>query len=272
MDVTGTQMVINDINLNVIVEGEGEPILLLHGYPDSVHLWRDVAPALVKAGHQVIMYDQRGFGLSDAPEGKEHYTVDKIMADALAVLDALNIEKVHLVAHDWGAIIGWYLTLNHSDRFNSYTPISVGHPLAYASAGLEQKQKGWYALFFQFEGFAEQAVQANDWALYRTLTGDPVDIEHYISDMSRPGRLTVGMDWYRANLLNILSGQIPAPNASVPVFGIIGKDDIGLTIEQMENSENFCDSDFSYEVIEGGHWLPNEVPEKVSELIVDFIK
>jgi pimeloyl-ACP methyl ester carboxylesterase len=271
MNTKGQQLDINGINLNVLVEGAGDPVLLLHGYPDSIYLWRDVIPELVETEHQVIVPDQRGFGLSDAPEGKEHYAMDKIAADALAILDHLGLSKVQLVGHDFGAIVGWYLALNFPERFHSYIPISVGHPIAYASAGLEQKQKGWYALFFQFEGLAEQAVQANDWALYRMLTGNPVDIDEYISDMSRPGRLTAGMNWYRANLFDILTGKMPTPNASIPVLGIIGKQDIGLTVEQMENSVNYCDAGFRFKSIDGGHWLPVDSPKEVSKLILGFI-
>ena len=160
-------MKINGLQLNVVVEGEGEPLMLLHGFPDSNYVWRDVIPLLVNAGYKVIAPDLRGFGESDAPEGKEHYDMELIAKDAIAILDALGIEKAKLVAHDWGSWIGWLLAGSHPERFESYTAISVGHGKAYASAGFEQKKKGWYILFFQLEGVSEKACMASDWVLFR---------------------------------------------------------------------------------------------------------
>jgi pimeloyl-ACP methyl ester carboxylesterase len=100
MSLNGQKMEINGLKLNVLVEGEGEPVMLLHGFPDSNYVWRDVIPLLVKAGYKVIAPDQRGFGESDAPEGKENYDMELIAKDAVAMLDALNIKKTKLVAHD----------------------------------------------------------------------------------------------------------------------------------------------------------------------------
>ena len=68
MSIKGQQIKVNDINLNVLVEGDGDPVLLLHGFPDSNYLWRGVIPRLVKAGYQVVAPDQRGFGMSDTPD------------------------------------------------------------------------------------------------------------------------------------------------------------------------------------------------------------
>ena len=141
MSLKGQKMKINGLTLNVLVEGEGEPIILLHGFPDSNYVWRDVIPLLVNAGYKVIAPDQRGFGESDAPEGKENYDMERIAKDAVAILDALNIKKAKLVAHDWGAMIGWLLAGKYPEQFENYTAISVGHSKAYAAAGFEQKKK-----------------------------------------------------------------------------------------------------------------------------------
>ena len=103
MSLQGTNIEINGLNLNVIVEGGGEPVLMLQGFPDSNYLWRGVIPHLVNAGYQVIAPDQRGFGLSDTPTGKKHYEMQLIAGDAL------RVEKAKLVARDWGAMIGLLL-------------------------------------------------------------------------------------------------------------------------------------------------------------------
>ena len=264
-------MEINGLNLNVVVEGEGEPVMLLHGFPDSNYVWRDVIPLLVKAGYKVIAPDQRGFGESDAPEGKEHYDMELIAKDAIAILDALDIKKAKLVAHDWGAMIGWLLAGTYPERFESYTAISVGHAKAYAAAGLEQKKKGWYVLFFQLEGIAEKVFMANDWAIFKKTVNNHPEVEHWIKDLSRPGRLSAGMDWYRANLSKLWKADFP--RVSIPVFGIWSSDDVALAEDQMINSAAYVDAVWQYERIENvSHWIPVDAPEVLSEIIIDYFK
>lgn len=269
MSIPGRKMTINGLNLNVLVEGEGEPILLLHGFPDSNYLWRGVIPNLARAGYKVIAPDQRGFGESDAPEGKENYDMDLIAKDAVAILDALGIARAKLVAHDWGAMIGWLLAGTYPERFESYTAISVGHPKAYAAAGFEQKRKGWYVLFFQLEGIAEKAFVANDWALFRKSVHDHPEAEHWIEDLARPGRLTAGMNWYRANLAKLWKSDFP--RVPIPVFGIWSTDDVALAEDQMINSASFVDATWQYERLKGvSHWVPVDAPDALSELILKY--
>jgi len=271
MSLPGQTIRVNDVNLNVLVEGNGEPVLLLHGFPDSNYLWRGVIPRLVEAGYRVIAPDQRGFGESDAPEGKENYKMELIAKDAIAVLDQLGFEKVKLVAHDWGAMIGWFLAGTYPDRFESYTCISVGHPKAYASAGFEQKKKGWYVLFFQLKGISEKAFSAKEYALLRKTTNNHPEVEHWIQDLSRPGRITAGMNWYRANFSRILKGDFP--RVPIPVFGIWSSGDIALAEDQMIGSAAFVDAPWKYERMEGiSHWVPVDEPETLSEMIIRYFK
>jgi len=264
-------MEINGLNLNVLIEGEGDPVLLLHGFPDSNYLWRGVIPRLVNSGYQVIAPDQRGFGMSDAPEGKDNYDIELIAKDAIAVLEKLNIKRAKLVAHDWGAMIGWFLAGTYPDYFESYTAISVGHPKAYASAGFEQKKKGWYVLFFQLKGIAEKVFMADDWSLFRKTVHNHPEIDHWIEDLSRPGRLTAGMNWYRANLSKLWKAEFP--RVKIPVFGIWSTDDVALAEDQMIGSAEYVDAQWRYERIKDvSHWVPVDASDTLSNLILDFFK
>lgn len=271
MSIHGQRIQVNGVGLNVHVEGHGEPVLLLHGFPDSNYLWRGVIPHLVETGCQVIAPDQRGFGESEAPQDKKQYDMDLIASDALAVLDALGISKARLVAHDWGAMIGWLLAGAHPERFESYVAVSVGHPSAYAAAGFEQKRKGWYVLFFQLEGIAEKAVMARDWSLFRKTVADHPELDHWIEDLSRPGRLTAGMNWYRANLSKLWTADFP--RVPIPVLGIWSDGDVALAEDQMIGSAAFVDASWRYERLEGvSHWVPLDAPDRLSELILDFYR
>jgi pimeloyl-ACP methyl ester carboxylesterase len=271
MSIQGKNMEINGLNLNVLIEGEGEPVLLLHGFPDSNYLWRGVIPRLVNSGYKVIAPDQRGFGMSDAPEGKENYDMELIAKDAVAILDALNISEAKLVAHDWGAMIGWLLAGTYPERFESYTAVSVGHPKAYASTGFEQKKKGWYVLFFQLGGIAEKVFMAENWSLFRKTVDNHPEMDHWIEDLSRPGRLTAGMNWYRANLSKLWKAEFP--RVKIPVFGIWSTEDVALAEDQMIGSAEYVDAQWRYERLEGvSHWVPVDEPDKLSSLLLNFFK
>jgi pimeloyl-ACP methyl ester carboxylesterase len=130
-------------------------------------LWRDVVPVLLEQNYRVIAPDLRGFGESDAPRGTRNYRIEHIVRDVVGLLDSLGIAKAHLVGHDWGAVIGWFLAGEHGDRFHSLTAISVGHPRAYANAGAEQKRKGLYTFLFQLRGLTEWYLSKNDFSNFR---------------------------------------------------------------------------------------------------------
>jgi pimeloyl-ACP methyl ester carboxylesterase len=263
---------IGDLTLNIRRSGRGRPVLLLHGFPDSLVMWRKVAPLFTAQGRSVISYDQRGFGHSDAPSGKRHYTISRIVEDAVRVLSALEISgPVDVIGHDWGAVIGWCLCLSHPDLVRRHVAISVGHPRAYATAGLRQKRMGLYTIAFQFPGVAEARLARNDYAGLRAWlrrSGHP-DEEGVVGELSRAGRLTAGLNYYRANLLPVMIRGWP--DCRVPTMGIWGDQDPYLAEDQMVHSERHMEAPWRYERIAGsGHWLPLECPRRVAGLALDW--
>jgi pimeloyl-ACP methyl ester carboxylesterase len=260
------------IALNVQQAGDGPAVVLLHGFPDSLHLWRGVASRLRSAGFRVIAVDQRGFGASDAPAGRQHYGIDRLLRDVPAVLDALGVEgAVHVMGHDWGAAVTWCLATTRPDRVRSAVAISVGHPREYALGGLEQKRKGLYTLGWQFPGLAEHWLTANDWARLKHWLRDHPDAESCLRDLARPGRLTAGLNWYRANLLSVLGRSWP--QCPVPMLGIWSSDDHCLAEDQMARSARRMAAPWRYERIDGaGHWLPLEQPQRIADLATEWFK
>ena len=138
------------VTLDVQVEGEGRPVVLLHGFPDTKRLWSKQVPALVDAGFQVIVPDQRGYGASDKPAEVEAYSIPFLAIDVTAILDHLGIEQAHVVGHDWGAAVAWATAALAPERVDHLVAMSVGHPTAFASMGMAQREKSWYMLLFQF--------------------------------------------------------------------------------------------------------------------------
>ena len=265
------RIVVNGLTLNVLVAGGGPCVLLVHGFPDCHEVWRRQVPALVAAGYRVIAPDLRGCGLSDAPAATAAYRAEHIVADLKSLLDALGVARVRLVGHDWGAIIGWMFTLAHPERVLRYAALSVGHPQAYANGSLEQKRKGWYVLFFQLRGFAEWLSRLGNWWLFRAVIDFPEEMSHIVARLSRPGRLTAGMNYYRANIGLMFRRRWP--KAQVPVMGVWSDSDKFLAESQMLASRALVEAPFRYERVDGAnHWLQLTAPDRVNALLLDYLR
>ena len=257
-------------DLNVLVAGEGPDVLLLHGFPDDHQVWRKQIPALVRAGYRVIAPDLRGCGESTMPGARRDYAVANFVSDIAGILDALGTGKVRLVAHDWGAVIGWQVCMKHPERIDRYVAMSVGHPQAYARATLEQKLKGWYVLFFQIPCLPEWALRRRDWRLLRWLTRFDSETPNWVRRLEKPGRLTAAINWYRANLRFVFGRSWP--RVRVPVFGIWSDGDAFLAESQMVASAALVDAPWRYARIEGAnHWVQLDAPDRVNELLLDYL-
>jgi pimeloyl-ACP methyl ester carboxylesterase len=254
------------MRLNVHTEGEGPPVLLIHGFPDSHRLWRNQIGPLAAAGHRVIAPDLRGYGDSPKPEGVESYRIATIVQeDLVPLLD----EPAYVIGHDWGAGIAWALAIMRPDLVSRLAVLSVGHPNMRATRSIESREKGWYQLLFQFPE-AEELFLRDDAKLFREWIGDVVDLERYLEDLSRPGAMTAALSYYRANLhpRNELTFS-PLPPCTVPTLGLWSSGDRFLTEQQMARSGEHCTNGFRYERVEDAtHWMQLDQPERVTELLL----
>ncbi|HVW30349.1 MAG TPA: alpha/beta hydrolase [Polyangiaceae bacterium] len=269
-------MKVGELEFHVVDEGKGPVVLLLHGFPDSSHLWRHQIPALGAAGYRVVAPDLRGFGKSSRPVGVEHYAMPSLVGDVVGLLDGLGIDRAHVVGHDWGSALAWTFAGVFPQRVRTLTAISVGHPAVFATLPIEQRERSWYMLLFQFEGVAEELLSRNDWALLRALFRNQGDCDYAIGELSRPGALTAALSWYRANVSPAaqLAKQPPLPPSTVPTMGIWSEGDVFLLEEGMTRSASLVvGAPFRYEKIRSaGHWVPVDAPEKLNALLLDFLK
>ncbi|MGR8918402.1 MAG: alpha/beta fold hydrolase [Gammaproteobacteria bacterium] len=265
---------INGIRLALTDVGDGEPVLFLHGYPDSGAVWRYQVDALRAAGYRVLVPDLRGYGASERPQGKAAYRLELLLGDVLGLLDALGLDRVHLVCLDWGASLGWMLAALHGPRFESLAALSVGHPQCFFGGGLEQKARSWYVLLFQFEDLAERILSENDWAFFREFAGHHPECDRWIADLSRPGALTAALNWYRANVHPAQTFRpLSFPRVAVPTLGVWSSGDAYLTEAQMAGSAAYLDAPWRYERVEGaGHWLQVDRPAAVNALLLDWLQ
>ena len=192
----------------------------------------------------------------------------------LAVLDDAGVQRAHVVGHDWGAGLAWALASVAPDRLEQLAVLSVGHPATFYADGLEQHEKSWYVLLFQFEGVAERWLSAQYWANFRAWAGHP-DTDAVIAELEANGSLTPGLNYYRANVPPeaVVQGGLEFPPVRAPTMGVWSSGDIALTEGQMTRSAQNVAGPWRYERLDGaGHWMQLEKPDEVNRLLIDFLE
>jgi pimeloyl-ACP methyl ester carboxylesterase len=263
---------VDGVGIQYEVTGQGPPVMLLHGFPDSGRLWRHQVPALAGAGFRVIVPDLRGYGRSDKPEAVEAYSMGLLATDVLAVLADLEIARAHVIGHDWGAALAWGLASLAPGSVDHLAVLSVGHPATFRRT-YRQREKSWYMLLFQFPGVAERWLTDHDWANFRTWAHHP-DVDDVIAELQATGSLTPGLNWYRANVPpeSWVAPPPVLPPVQAPAMGIWSTADIALTETQMTDSAKNVAGPWRYERLDGpGHWMQLEAPDQVNELLLDFL-
>jgi pimeloyl-ACP methyl ester carboxylesterase len=262
---------VNGLTFPVLDYGEGSPVLLLHGFPDDRHLWRHQVPALAAAGLRIIAPDLRGFGDAPRPQDPVEYGLDIAARDVIGILDALRVGRVQMVGHDWGAALGWRIAAQYPDRIQRYAALSVGAPGAQPTA--ESKEKSAYMIFFRQAGKAEEEIRRDNWKWFRDFLRGARDTERYIERLSRPGALTAGLNWYRAD--NRPRGSATGTPLVVvcPVLGVWSDGDAYLTEDHMRTSGERMKGSFQYEKLSGAsHWMMLDKPDELNRLLLRFLE
>ncbi|NQS91409.1 MAG: alpha/beta hydrolase [Chloroflexi bacterium] len=269
----------NGIHLNTALAGpeEGEPVFLLHGFPETWFGWENQIEPLVKAGFRVIVPDQRGYNLSDKPNGVENYQMDFLVDDILGLADSLGCGKFHLVGHDFGAMVAWSLALRAPERVKRLAIANVPHPAvfkSYLKTHPTQMLKSWYAIFFQLPRLPERMVKANNWRFLISAMPD------YFSDQERnryreaweqPGAITGMINWYRSAFGRSKSTR-PNNLVQVPTLIIWGKKDPHLSHEMADLSLKFCQDGKLVYFEDATHWVQHDKAAEVSQLLINHFK
>jgi pimeloyl-ACP methyl ester carboxylesterase len=247
---------------------DGEPVVLLHGFPQEAAAWSGVEPLLHAAGYRTLAPDQRGYSPGARPSGRRAYRVQECTADVLALLDAAGLESAHVAGHDWGGFVGWYLGGRHADRVRSLTVFSTPHPGAMRRSFLgRQLLMSWYMFAFQLPVLPDRRLSRPSFAASALRRGGlPEDAaRRYAERMARPGAVTPMLNWYRA----IPFSQATSPGRSkVPTTFVWGSKDIALGRRAAELTGDYVTGPYEFVELDAGHWLPESSPDVVADHIL----
>ena len=273
---------VNGLDLHVVEAGADDAplLLLLHGFPEFWWAWRHQITPLADAGYHVVVPDMRGYNKSDAPQDVAAYHIDILAADVTALADAFGGGRFHLVAHDWGAVIGWWVAANYPDRLNRVVLMDGPHPDVWGRQALKhptQALKSTYVAFFQLPWVPEATLGGFDFAGLKAMmqgsahkdTFEPGALDQYVTAWRHPGSLTAMLNYYRA-LRERPHGGEPARLAP-PTLILWAEDDRFLERNVAEAGLALCDRG-TLQMIDGAsHWLHIEQPERINARIVAWL-
>ena len=271
-----TERLVNGVRLHCAEAGPetGQPVLLLHGFPEFWHAWdRQIGP-LARAGFRVVVPDLRGYNLSEKPPGVENYHIDTLVGDVAALVHDLGHERAHIVGHDWGGVIAWAVAISRPGVVDRLVILNAPHPGAFGRElrRPEQKKRSWYVGFFQLPWLPERLlVPFGRWALAGARPGSysAADLRLYQAAWTRPGAATAMLNYYRA-LMRF--GNVRGRQVQAPTLLLWGEKDMALVPELAEGLEKWVPNLKTVKFPKATHWLMRDETLRVNQELLAFLE
>ncbi|MGJ3509688.1 alpha/beta fold hydrolase [Enemella sp. A6] len=258
---------VGELIFDALVSGppDGEPVLLLHGFPQTMAMWRPLLDDLGRQGYRCVAFNQRGYSPDARPDGVEAYRTDELAGDVVDVLDHLGWERTHLIGHDWGAAVAWRVALAAPERLRTLNVLSVGHPEALSEAigsDDDQRSRSDYIGFLRRPDAAELLL-ADDAARLRGFFADSPaadELGDTLEVLGEPAGLDAALNWYRG------AGRTEpgAPKVNLPVLFLWSDNDPALGRVAAERTGDHVAGPYRFVVLEGiSHWIVQEAPGRV---------
>ena len=229
----------------------------------------------------MIAPDQRGYNLSEKPQGISSYRIEELTKDILGLIDALEYEKVNVVGHDFGALVAWMLATKHPERLHRLGIINVPHPAVmwrFLRRDFEQMRRSLYALFFQLPWLPEMILRAGNWRVAssglrrsgRANAFTDQDIEKYKEAWSQPGAMTAMLNWYRAaaRYQPEIADGMRVRTRTLILWGV---QDFALSRRMARPSLDYCDDGNLIFFPDATHWVQREEADEVNRRLLEFI-
>ncbi len=268
---------LSDVRLHYVEGGEGQLVVLLHGFPEFWYAWKHQIIALIDAGYRVVAPDMRGYNLSSKPTGVYNYSMDKLCRDVKELVEFVGEDSCYLVGHDWGAAVAWATPMFHPEVVSKLAICNVPHPARFAKAlrTFRQLRKSWYMFFFQIPFIPERYMNANDHVAVKKAISitkgkkfSEEDKQKYVEAASQPGAATGAINYYRAAFRSPASFKWQ--KIECPTMVVWGTGDPFLGEEMAEPSPKWVPDCTVHKLPGIGHWVQNEAPEEVNQHLLEF--
>ncbi|MDQ6687650.1 MAG: alpha/beta fold hydrolase [Actinomycetota bacterium] len=250
---------------------DGTPVVLLHGFPQDSRSWDKVAPLLHDHGYRTLAPDQRGYSPGARPRGRHAYRISELVADVAQLIETAGLGPVHLVGHDWGAAVAWGVGADRPDLLRTLSTLSVPHPAAFLRSLVTSQQglKSWYMYFFQLPWLPErQVTSGKPWEKALRSAGLSRESAARDAEMMRdPATARAALNWYRA--MPMSSPRSISAKITVPTMHVWSDGDVAIGPKGAELTPAYVEGPYTFEVLTGvSHWIPDEAPEPLSQLLV----
>ena len=270
------------LRMHYVEAGDGPLVIMLHGFPDFWYSWRHQIPAFARAGYRVVAPDMRGYNLTDKPEGVAEYSIEHLTDDIAALIEHLGSDRAHVVGHDWGGLVAWFLAMRHPARVDRLSILNFPHPAAAGRGGLNPRQwlKSWYILFFQLPLVPELATSLFDYAALRSFYRNDAtpgaftdgDIARYLDAAERSDRLRYPINYYRAAMRrNPLGLRAQVKVIDRPVLVIWGDRDSHIEPGLAEPPSRWVPDVRVHRFPHATHWVHMDEPGPVNRLLAQFL-
>lgn len=264
------------LSFDVLDQGPlgGDVVVLLHGFPERASSWSEVAALLHAQGFRTLAPDQRGYSRGARPTHRRDYRVSLLCADVAALVELVG-GPVHVVGHDWGAMVAWTLASERPELVRTLTAVSVPHPAAFLRAATRSTQvlRSWYLALFQLPGVPERMAARPGGVMDAFLRRGgmrAVDVARFRAEVVDDGALPGALAWYRA--LPYLDRRTSGRAVTVPTTMLWSDGDHFLSRCGIEATERHVAADYELVVLTGvSHWIPTQAPQAAAEAILERI-
>jgi pimeloyl-ACP methyl ester carboxylesterase len=263
------------LRTHVAAIGEGEPVVLLHGFPQHWWQWHAIAPVIAAGGYRVLCPDLRGAGWTVADDPRIER--ETRLRDLLALFDILHIEHAHLVSHDMGAITAMQLTYDHPERVRTAMQLAVPPGFMKFSPNLIPVFRHIPALVWHHRGASLRGLFS---AEYAARPMSEAVVEAHLAPMRQPDIDGAVRPFYRGMVLpegmRMMRGVYRRRRLTVPTLVVLGRRDYPLTEELMgricRNPERYAERlEFAY-VDDAAHFITDDAPAAVADLALDWFE
>ena len=253
-------------------------VLLLHGFPEFSYGWRHQMPALAAAGFRAVAPDLRGYGRSPKPPRVADYRIDCLVSDVLDVIRTECRGRAHVVGHDWGGVVAWWLAMHHPEAVDRLVVLNAPHPAAYFRELRRGAQlvPSWYVLFFQLPWLPEFALRLDDFALLRRLFEAEArfghdEVERYVEAYADRRLPTAAVNYYRAAFREGHAWLRRVRRIGAPTLLIWGERDRYLVPALTRGLDPWVPNLRVERLPDATHWVQHDEPERVNRLLIEFL-